>query len=165
MAKSSLVRYEVRGLDELEAFLKRMPHGTRGVAAESSTEYILGDDRHGAKHYPPYKRVTRKRAYGKTFQSDRQRRWFFANLNDGSLKIPYTRTNKLRDNWEIIGSKYNPVIRNRLSYAKHVVGDGTQSKMSKLIGWRTLSQIVDDNVRGAMRAANAAVQKWINRND
>jgi hypothetical protein len=158
-----VVRIKVRGIKETEAFLQQVPHGTRKAAAQSYADYLIGNERHGLKHYPAYRKVTRKQVYGQTFASNKQRRWFFASLRDGTLKLPYVRTQKLRDGWEKTKSEFRPVIRNLVPYAKHVLGDD-QSRMSAKIGWRTWQKNVTDNMRGALRAANQAVARWLKRN-
>ena len=45
------------------------------------TQFLKGK----MQEYPPEKRVTRKQAYGQTFFSDKQRRWFFAALQIGRV--------------------------------------------------------------------------------
>lgn len=156
-----VVRAEIRGLEKVKAFLESVPYGTKGLAVDEVTEYLLGDDRHGLRHYPPTKRVTRKAAYGRTFFSDRQRKWFFAALRSGELHLPYARTGELGAGWEKIGDKWRRVIRNKVAYAKHVVSDDRQSRMSKKIGWRTISKNIADNIDGALQRASQAIQRWL----
>ena len=157
----SSISVSVRGLEEVEEFLKTVPRGAKGIAAQAYSTYLLGNDKHGLKYYPAYKKITRKQAYGKSFVSDKQRRWFFASLKDGSLQVPHIRTYNMRNSWQKIGNKWRPVLRNLAPYAKWVMGDSNQSRLSKLIGWRKVAQVIIDNTKGAMRSANAAVKKWI----
>lgn len=42
--------------------------------------------------YPVPRSTTMKAVRGKSFLSNKQRRWFFASLRDGKLKLPYRRT-------------------------------------------------------------------------
>lgn len=158
-----MIKFKVRGWDKVEAFLKSLPRGTLGEAAQAMADYLIGDDRHGLKHYPAYKYVSRRTAYGKPFFTERQRRWFFWALGSGNLKLPYTRTMTLKNGWQKTGNKWNPVIRNTVPYAHHVMSDDKQSRMSKKIGWRTISNNISDNIKGAMQKANQAVQAWINK--
>lgn len=156
-----MIRAEIRGLEQVKRFLESVPHGTIGLAAQEVADYLMGDSRHGLKHYPPYKHVTRKAAYGRTFFSDRQRRWFFWALGSGRLKLPYARTGALGEGWEKIGDKWRPVLRNKTPYAHHVMGDDRQSRMSAKIGWRTISENIADNIKGALQRAEQAIQRWL----
>lgn len=156
-----MIGFKVRNLEELKAMLATLPYGVIGVAVEAFTDYLIGNASHGLKHYPAYKYVSRKSAYGVTFFSDKQRRWFFANLKEGNLNLPYTRTNKIADNWEKGGDRWRRVIRNDTPYIGYVMGDTTQSRMSKKIGWRTTSRVIKDNMMGALRAASQAVARYI----
>jgi hypothetical protein len=156
-----LIKFKVRGLEEVERFLKELPRGSMRSAIKAFSEYILGNEQHGLKHYVPYKHVTRTQAYGRPFETDKQRRWFFANLKSGALKIPYQRTGKLRDNWVLQGSEYQKNIKNKLPYAPYVMGIAGQSRMSRKIGWKSWLEVVQNNMKGGMRAATQAVAKWI----
>jgi len=156
-----MISFKVRGLEEVERFLKALPRGTMRAAIKAFSEYILGNEQHGLRHYVPEKRVTRTQAYGRPFQTDKQRRWFFANLKSGELKIPYQRTGKLRDNWVLQGNEYQKNIKNKLPYAPYVMGIAGQSRMSRKIGWKSWIEVVQNNMKGAMRAANQAVARWI----
>lgn len=156
-----MIKFQVRGLEEVNAFLKSLPRGTMRAAIKAFSEYMLGNEQHGLRHYVPEKRVTRTQAYGRPFQTDKQRRWFFANLKSGALKIPYQRTGKLRDNWKIQGSEYQKTIKNKLPYAPYVMGIAGQSRMSRKIGWKSWLEVVQSNMKGAMRSATMAVARWI----
>jgi hypothetical protein len=83
-------RIEVRGVESIQAMLKEMPYGTRRIAAQAATDYLIGDDTHGLKHYPP-----------QTTQM-------------------YTRTYNLQRGWGRSQDEYNPVIRNAMPYAMFV---------------------------------------------
>ncbi len=130
-------------------------------AIKAFSEYILGNEQHGLRHYVPEKRVTRTQAYGRPFETDKQRRWFFANLRNGSLKIPYQRTEKLRQGWKLQGSEYQKNITNKVPYAPYVMGIAGQSRMSRKIGWKSWLEVVYSNMTGAMRSATLAVSRWI----
>ena len=41
--------------------------------------------------YPPVKRLTRASVYGSSFQTDKQRRYFFYALAKGKIEVPYRR--------------------------------------------------------------------------
>jgi hypothetical protein len=52
-------------------------------------------------------------------------------------------------------------LKNDVGYAGYLVGDDEQSLHSKKQGWRTVSKNISDNMKGAIRAANLAIAKWI----
>lgn len=54
------------------------------------------------REYPERMHLTRRSVYGTPFVSDRQRRWFFAALRDGSLEIPRKRTMTLARSWNAL---------------------------------------------------------------
>ena len=56
--------------------------------------------------YPPQSGLTRKQVYGQSFQSERQRRWFFAALSRGEIDVPYRRgssagSRNLKQTWTV----------------------------------------------------------------
>lgn len=155
-----MIGFNMRGQEDVNKFLKSLPHGTMRVAVAAFTEYILGNNNHGLKYNPPQKKVTRIQAYGESFVSDKQRRWFFANLNDGTLDIPSARTGKLSEGWKIYGSDYQKKIVNKVPYSPYVQGF-TQSRMSKLGGWHPWPEVITSNMKGAMQAARQAVNRWL----
>ena len=119
------------------------------------------------RKYPPQKSVTRKEAYGQTFFTDRQRRWFFANLKSGELKIPHERSGDLGRGWKKQASarKGQRAIVNTVGYADRVMGPG-QSRMSKLIGWRKVANVrrseakdINNIVESAMDRARKKIDK------
>lgn len=158
-----MIKVKVRGLEDVIKFIESVPRGTRGDAIQAIAEYIIGDDRHGLKHYPAYKKVTRRQAFGIPFFSEKQRRWFFWALKSGRLTLPYKRTNKLKNAWRITGDRWRPVIRNDMPYAHHVMSDDRQSRMQKKIGWRTMGKNIQDNMKGAIQKANQVIQAWIKK--
>jgi hypothetical protein len=111
-----------------------------GRANKRIAEYV----KEKAMQYPRRRTITRKQAYGKTFQSDRQRRFFFSAIRSGRIKVPYQRSGRLRQGWKItpFGSQDWLVI-NETGYAALVQGQGTQARMMTLIGWKTIEQIAD----------------------
>jgi hypothetical protein len=120
---------------------------------------LLMDD---LKQYPPQRHVSRAQAYGQTFSSDRQRRWFFAALASGELQLPYSRTNTLADAWKLepLGSEGVGLI-NEAPYAGLVMGKGTQARMMKLIGWPTVESVLKRYRPRIGRVAMQSILKWL----
>lgn len=92
--------------------------------------------------YPPQKRPTRENVYGSPFKTEKQRRWFWASVRSGALKLPYVRgvsgkSESLAKRWvvESQGGGLRQVIGNYASYVEYVQGD-KQSLYMKEIGWQ-----------------------------
>jgi hypothetical protein len=106
--------------------------------------------------------VTRKAAYGKTFVSDKQRRYVMARIREGSIDPGFPhRTGNYQRGWKVINKGVSTQIVNDVPYAGFVGGNETQARLNKKVGWRTVSEIIGTNWRGAVRHANAEISKWI----
>jgi hypothetical protein len=151
------LRVSIKGIDEWKAFLKSIPYGVKGVAMRAFAEYVMGDSRHGLKHPAAYRYVSRKSAYGRTFFSDAQRRWFFAN----GAKVGNFRTGRLMKAWSIGGSAQTRLyLINSAPYAGFVIGSG-QARQPAKVGWRPAIEVVMSNFRGGIAAAQRAVNAWL----
>ena len=112
------------------------------------------------REYPRQRYVSRRAAYGVTFFSARQRRWFFAALRSGELQIPYGRTGRLRDGWRIEERSTKEVgLVNEVAYAPYVMGAGTQSRHERAVGWQTVQDIIDGHRGHIGRVGLAAIRK------
>lgn len=131
----------------------------RDAAADELSDYLL----RVLRHYPSYRRVTRKQAYGVTFFSPQQRRAFFAKLNSGEISVPYKRTQALSKGWHRLGEGEKTLIANEVPHAKFAYGDPKQANLLRLIGWKTLPEIIRERIAEGMRRADAAVKKRIKR--
>jgi hypothetical protein len=140
---SVLIGIDAAQLRHLMDGLERMPEAIQDAAIDEAAPYLVDV----LKTYPPPKSITRKMAYGKTFASDRQRRWFFANLNSGELKIPYRRTQNLRNSWQIIGEGKDTIIINDSPGAQFTMGDQTQSRHERMVGWETVTRVLADRAK------------------
>lgn len=155
------ITIKVRGLDAVKEFISSLPRRVRGVATEAMAEYFIGNGRHGLKRYPPYKYVTRKAAYGQTFQSDKQRRYVMARIREGTIDpgAPH-RTGNYQRGWQMENSGVKTQIVNAVPYAQYVGGDN-QARLNEKVGWRVWSDIIATNFRGAVQAAERAVGKML----
>jgi len=163
-----MIKYRTRTRPpDLADFISSLPRNTRGIATEAAAEYIVGDKSHGLKHYPRYKYITRKRAYGKTFVSASQRRYVMAGIRAGRITPGYPRrTGQMQRGWEWVRRGTKTVIQNTEGAAKYVFGDSrglSQAKLNELAGWRKMTDIAESNMNGAIRAADREVQKYINK--
>jgi hypothetical protein len=115
---------KMRGHDAVENMLKDVPYGAKKIVLPAVSEYIIGDDAHGLKHYPP--------------QKDQQ----------------YERTYTLQDGWTVSGDTYRERITNSVEYSPYV-------PRWKRYGWREWADVVQSNLAGALRSANAKLNAWL----
>lgn len=135
-----LIAFDIQGIEATTERLGKIrnPEGMR-EGSRAVAEYIVKE----LKRYPSPKRVSRKTAFGVTFFTDKQRRWFFANLREGKLQIPYRRTRTLMGGWRDapLGSS-DYMVYNEVPYAPYVQGDIGKSRMMTIIGWQSLKELV-----------------------
>ena len=158
------VKFKIRNVEAVQSFLRAIPRGVLKVALEAFTEYVIGDDRHGLKHNEPYKYVTRKSAYGFSFFTDKQRRWFFWALNTGQIDPGSgVRTGQTSDGWTYTTSSngYQYTITNSTPGAYYTRDDYGQARQPAKVGWRKVSDVLAANYLGGIRAAIAAVKRYM----
>lgn len=157
---TDFIGVEVQGLAELKTKLDALPAVVQDYVVDEVTKYYLNVFRDSQ---PPPNYVTRKAAYGVTFFTPRQRRWFFAALRDGTIDVPYRRTGGLRKSWRQVGSGARSFIVNDSPGAPFVVGDDTQSRHEKLVGWFRTNELMEQRIERAMKIADAATKKAIKK--
>jgi hypothetical protein len=154
------VKYQLRNADKLMAFLRELPRGTITTFMNAAADYILGNATHGLRHMEPYRYVSRKAAYGRTFQSDKQRRWFFANhMQD---KIGDHRTGATSAAWKVVSTNngYGKSFRNDAPGAIWLYSEN-QANQLRMVGHRTITSKVMSNIDGAIRHGWAEVKKYL----
>jgi hypothetical protein len=134
-----MIGIEIQGIAAVQAALaKASSPQVMHALTQDAGEYMRGQ----LRKYPAYQYVSRARSYGKPFQSERQRRWFFAALRSGELMLPYRRTNALKQGWQLTRFGENDLLlTNEVSYAKFVQ-QSPQARMMIYIGWRSQETIV-----------------------
>lgn len=157
------IRHPVRNIKNVQNFLQHVGRGFVLPALDAFLKYVLGNERHGLRHYPPQKYVSRARAGYKT--SPAQIRFFFAtgileNVG-GKIKLNrYKRTFETQKAWQIVGQgTYRPSLVNSRAY--YTMDDKGQARQPALVGWRKVSQVVRDNLKGAINSAASAINKVI----
>lgn len=153
---------EIRGLDELLLKLDRLgkleavPPILRAAA-----EYLLGK----LAKPPEQAHVNRMAVYGETFQSDRQRRFFFAALRDGEIEVPYHRgeaatSERLESSWTISEEDggLTQVLGNDTSYGPFVMGNEEQSLFMQYVDWRTTDEIANEAEDTIVENVTEAIQ-------
>jgi hypothetical protein len=156
------LKIQIRGVEKLQEYLRSVPRGTVKVALQAFSEYFLGTDAHGLRHMEPYRYVSRKKAYGQTFKSDKQRRWFWA--NGGPDMIGNNRTGASASAWtsrETNGG-YGVTFSNP-SEGAHWIWSDQQAAQPRLVGHRTAMSKIASNMAGAMRHASAAVSAFLKK--
>jgi len=118
---------KTRGMAEFTAYISSIARNSRGIVTETITDYIIGTDTRGLKHYPPPRGQK------------------------------YKRTGYLRAGWMRRGQGTLSRAENTVYYSPYVQGTGTQVWWTKKYGWRSVAEIVQTNIRGATRAAEQAM--------
>jgi len=154
------VKFGIRGVDKVKEFMASLPRGIKQAAMIAMSEYIIGDERHGLKFYPP--RVDHDKSNPYQWQSEKQRRAFFA-TNGFGRGIPTKRTDTLKNAWTVTTQDSNWTmvkIENKSGYAPFVQGDW-QQRGHAADKWRKFGQVVTDNLKGAFQQAMFAVNKFL----
>lgn len=158
MADSFIV-VTTEGLDEIIKKLDKLSPAIadEGIQAanEDAVKYLKTYD-------VKYRYVSRKAAYGSTFVSEKQRRWFFAALRSGELEIPYKRTGALRRAWRVVGAGRTGFIANDRPGAGFVMGD-IQSRHEGLVGWKKVEEVLQKRINQLLKAFSKGVDKAIKR--
>jgi len=162
------VNFKIRGLEELEAFLKKLPRGGVRVALEAIARYVVGNTSRGLRHDEPQKYVSRKKAGYTT--SAAQIRFFFAtgileNVG-GKVKLNrYKRSGDTAASWAYKAvNDWNYRVVNPKAGAYWTRDEKGQTRQHAMAGRRKTSKVISDNMKGAIRSAGVALKKWIREN-
>lgn len=152
----------MRNIEQVQAYIKKVPYGSVKVALKALGEYFLGNDRHGLGHYEPYRHVARAKAYGKSFFTEKQRRWFWA--NGGPDMIGNNRTGASASAWRMkeTNGGYGITLENPSEGARWLWSD-KQARQLQMVGHRTAAQKIATNIAGALRHAKAAVNAFLKK--
>jgi len=141
----------IKNIDKVVAFLRNLPRGTKREAVIGVAEYLVGDGSHGLSKDDPYRRTTRKAVYGRTFESDAQRRYVMGAIKRGEIvpgqrKYSPTRASE-GYSYKLTSGGYGATITNTEegAYWTRVWGGWKN--------WRSYDKVVRDNIKGAMRHA------------
>jgi hypothetical protein len=150
----------IEGLDELLKKLDNLQQlKTVKAGIKSAAVYIQGV----LKEYPPRKHIPLSAVGG--WKSEKQRRWFFANLREGKIQVPYKRTKALGHRWTIQtqDAGFTAIVGNNTPYGPFVMGAGQQTEMMKMIGWKTTEQVAKEETRKVTEMMIKSIQEAINR--
>jgi hypothetical protein len=156
---SDFIGIDVLGDTELRGKLARLAPCVQDAVADEVGPYLL----HVLQTYPPPHHVSRKAAYGKSFQTARQRKWFFWALDNGLINVPYHRTQGLRNAWKRIGSGREQILVNESEAAIWTMDDQRQARLNKLVGWQTIGLILRERASEIRRKGEAGMKKGIRK--
>lgn len=154
----------LRGVEKWQAYLRQLPRGTVKIGLRAIAEWLIGTPQRGLMRYQPYKYVSRKQAYGQTFKSDKQRRYVMAAIREGRIDpgVPHRTGNTQRGYvMRETNGGYGMSIDNAAPGAYWTRDDQGQARLNALAGWRTAGSIIETNIAGAIRHAQAAVNAFL----
>lgn len=149
------------GVKELSAYIKSLPRGVKIAAMRAIAKYIIGDDRHGLKHYPNYKYVTPFRSYSSNpVLAAKQRGWIFTHLDQIGQN---NRTNETKDAWVAneTSSDWSRVNVQNDSEGVIWTQAATRTRQNEAVGWRLADDVIDSNLKGAIQAGQSAVNELL----
>lgn len=155
---ADFIGVDVSGLKPLMDKLAKMPKAVHETATRAAADETV-------KHmrtYPAQGYISRAAAYGVSFFTAKQRRYFFWALREGIIQTPYNRTNKLRDGWVIIGQGLDEMVVNQTSYADLVMGEG-QNRMHQKLGWKTIEARLRENSQRIGKAIQQAADRALRK--
>ena len=154
----SNITVDIIGEEAVYNLLVNLPQAVQDAALEEAYEYLINV----LRAYPPQRYVTRASAYGQTFFTDRQRRWFFAALNSGEINVPYQRTQGLRRAWNKHGFGQNAKLINNTPGAEYVIGD-KQSRHEERVGWKTVDKTIEEREERIFEKLQVGAQKALKK--
>jgi hypothetical protein len=147
--------FHARGFEELDQLFKDTPRHLRGVVAEAASDDLIGTPQRGLKRYPPYKKVTRQSAFGRTFQSVRQQRYVMANIASGRIEPGFPhRRGAYQRSWKRTGAGVGSHIEGQPPH------ENWPNPLAKKVGWREPIDIIMSNLAHAAQAAERKVAAW-----
>jgi hypothetical protein len=119
----------------------------QGTAFKAGLKAMAGHLRGKFSVYPP----TDGNRPPQPFVSEKQRRYFFAALRDGRIRLPYRRSSNLAKKWgqsEADGG-YTQIVGNDAEYAPYVIGATSQSLYMRSLGWKSTADVVEQEADAA----------------
>lgn len=86
-----------------------------------------------------------------------------ARIREGTISIPYRRTQNLRRGWERIGDGRNQIVVNQVPYAGYVKDIQSQSRGHMLRGWNVIQNDLRERMEEIVRKFDAGVDKALKR--
>ena len=150
-------------LNDLQKKMNRLTSQGRKAVSNAAAVALVGDKSKGLKHYPPHKHILRSVAYGKTFFTKKQRRYFFWAKRQGIIKKPSAanRTFDMQRGWKITATRSGARVYNTEPHAKFSHSDNQQARLNKHVGWRRVSDIEREMQAEMVKAGEKAIDDLI----
>ena len=142
----------IEGLEPLQARIEKLTKFKSTIAAIADAgKYI----KKKARLYPP------KPGRKQPFKTDKQRRFFFWALRNGSIQVPYRRTRTLKGGWNNVASNggFRQIISNEVPYAPLVQGAGSQAQYHATTGWPTEEKIAQTEAPEVYRIIEKGIEQ------
>lgn len=153
------------GADKVQAMLAKLPPELQNVAVEAGSNYLLNVLVN--REVPPSRSVlegSRKAAYGQSFFTDRQRRYFFAVVRDS---LPYMRRGRnggVQGEWHIDGSGTQKRLYNPTEGAHWIYSEDQARQLGvEYAGWKKVSQIISEYTPQIIRSCKNAVASYLKK--
>jgi len=152
-----MIKITVRNIGIVQAFLKTVPPGVKRESSKAVAEYIVGDAGHGLSHDDPYQQTTRARVYGQQWESDKQRKYVMAKIRSGEIVLGMRRNSptKASQGYGVTETRNGYVITNKEP------GAYWTRRWNKWPRWKHTNEVIKNNIKGAMRHATAAVNRFL----
>jgi hypothetical protein len=96
------------------------------------------------------------------FRSAKQRRWFFAALEDGTIKVPYQRTEQLMKGWKKEQTPQGVTVFNTVPYASLVQGRRNDQSPYHRATWKPYEDVAKDVDKTISPILDKSAQETIN---
>ena len=150
------IKISVNGVERVISVLQSIPKGIM-PALEGFTRVIT----EALRKPEPYRYVSRKSAYGVSFFSEKQRKWFFA--NGGSAMIGDHRTGESSRAWSYASISKGYRVSNPTKAAYYTRSDDGQARQPGKVGWLKVKEKISANFGVAMTVFRTIMQQYINR--
>lgn len=164
------IALDISGISELGKKLDRFIPAVQDAIVDQVGDYLLNV----FKTYPPVNHsITRAQAYPDAFaispRGKRIRGYFswaqfrkvMAMANEGAF--PYHRTQAMRQAWRKIGEGKNAIIANETAAAFYTMDDERQARLNKLVGWKTVGDIIRERQKEIQRQAVIGLKKGMKK--
>jgi hypothetical protein len=137
------IKITVSGVEHVIERIQNTPKGL-GTALAEMVKFLTGV----FKKPEPYKYISRKAAYGVSFFTDKQRKWFFA--NGGADMIGDHRTGRANEYSYAANGKLSYEISNPNKSAYWTRSDSAQPNQISMVGWLKVKDKIAANWDAAL---------------
>ena len=156
------LKIEILNYKEIEAKLNKLPIEVADNCMTEVQDYMLNVMK---SDQPPEVYVSRVEAYGQSFFSDKQRKWYWAAVGRGELTpgVHKRRTGEMSRGWHKVRTGLTGYIENRVKGAAYVYGDTRQANQPALVGWKKVTQQIMDRLDKINKIIDGAAKKAIKK--